>query len=206
MLNTPLTFNFLLIGHAFLCICLVGLVLVQQGKGADLGASMGGSGSNSVFGTGGAVDFIAKLTTVLAIAFMCTSILLVRAYNIKSPSNGASSASDLRTGSLFTEEDETKLPDVTVTLNAPVTSGSAPAAAPSVSVAPAGVSSGAVVVPPPMAASPAPVAVGALDGSSATLVVPSFSDKVGDLKQKVPPLVASPQQNSSANPPITKTE
>jgi len=81
---------------------------VQQGKGADLGASMGGSSSaNSVFGAGGAVDFIAKLTTGLAIAFMCTSILLVRAYNVQSPSR-IGTAADVTKGSLFTEADEKK--------------------------------------------------------------------------------------------------
>jgi preprotein translocase subunit SecG len=54
--------------------------LVQQGKGADMGAAFGG-GSNTLFGAGGAADFITRLTTGMAIAFMVSSIFLVRAYS-----------------------------------------------------------------------------------------------------------------------------
>lgn len=73
-------FYILLFIHSALCLSLVFLVLLQQGKGADAGATFGGGNSNSVLGVGGAADFITKLTTSLAIAFMVTSILLVRAY------------------------------------------------------------------------------------------------------------------------------
>ncbi len=73
-------FSFILAVHTLLCLSLIGLVLIQQGKGADMGAAFGG-GSNTVFGAGGAADFITRLTTGVAIAFMATSILLVRAYS-----------------------------------------------------------------------------------------------------------------------------
>lgn len=66
--------------HCLLCITLVGLVLMQQGKGAELGGAFGAS-SNSLFGAGGATDFVTKLTTSIAIGFMVTSIILVRAYS-----------------------------------------------------------------------------------------------------------------------------
>ena len=66
--------------HCSLCVVLIGLVLMQQGKGADMGAAFGGN-SSSLFGAGGATDFITKLTTSLAIGFMITSILLVRTYS-----------------------------------------------------------------------------------------------------------------------------
>jgi preprotein translocase subunit SecG len=65
--------------HGLLCLVLVTLVLLQQGKGADMGATLGG-GSNTVFGAGGATDFVTRLTTGIAIGFMATSILLVRMY------------------------------------------------------------------------------------------------------------------------------
>jgi preprotein translocase subunit SecG len=65
--------------HIVLCLILVGLVLLQQGKGADAGAIVGG-GSDSVFGAGSAGSFVSKLTTGLAIAFMITSILMVKLY------------------------------------------------------------------------------------------------------------------------------
>lgn len=72
--------SFLLFVHTILCLTLIGLVLIQQGKGADMGAAFGG-GSNTVFGAGGAADFITKLTTGMAIAFMVSSIFLVKAYS-----------------------------------------------------------------------------------------------------------------------------
>lgn len=72
-------FYILIAIHVTLCLMLIGLVLVQQGKGADAGATFGGSG-NTLLGAGGAADFITKGTTSIAIAFMVTSILLVRAY------------------------------------------------------------------------------------------------------------------------------
>ncbi len=73
-------FYIILTVHSALCLSLVFLVLLQQGKGADAGATFGGGNSNSVLGVGGAADFITKLTTSLAIAFMVTSIILVRSY------------------------------------------------------------------------------------------------------------------------------
>jgi preprotein translocase subunit SecG len=72
--------NVLLGLHLILCVILIGIVLLQQGKGADLGANLSG-GSDSLFGASGATDFITRLTTTVAIAFMVTSIFLVRYYN-----------------------------------------------------------------------------------------------------------------------------
>jgi preprotein translocase subunit SecG len=64
--------------HVLLAIVLVILVLLQQGKGADAGAVMGAGGANTVFGVGGASSLIVKLTTFIAIAFMLTSVGLVK--------------------------------------------------------------------------------------------------------------------------------
>jgi preprotein translocase subunit SecG len=72
-------FYFILSIHVLLCFVLIGLVLLQQGKGADLGAALGG-GSNSLFGAGGATAFVVKATTVSAVLFMVTSILLIKYY------------------------------------------------------------------------------------------------------------------------------
>lgn len=58
---------------------IIGLVLLQQGKGADAGAVFG-SNSDAVLGPGTAPSFFTKLTTGLAIAFMFTSIFLVKSY------------------------------------------------------------------------------------------------------------------------------
>lgn len=84
-------FHLILSVHLLLCVFLVGLVLIQQGRGADMGAAFGGS-SNTLFGAGGAADFLTKMTTGTAIAFMVSSILLVRWYDaaVTTPRQAAS--------------------------------------------------------------------------------------------------------------------
>ena len=70
-------YTFVLALHVILAVILVSLVLLQQGKGADIGAVMGG-GANSLFGVGGASSLLVRTTTLIAICFMLTSVLLVR--------------------------------------------------------------------------------------------------------------------------------
>lgn len=65
----------LIIIHVFICIGLVIGILLQAGKGADLGAAFGGS-SQTIFGSAGAAPFLNKLTAGVAIAFMITSLSL----------------------------------------------------------------------------------------------------------------------------------
>ena len=64
--------------HIATCVCLIAIVLLQHGKGADIGVSFGGGGSNTVFGARGAGNFLTKLTTGAAIVFMITSFTLSR--------------------------------------------------------------------------------------------------------------------------------
>jgi preprotein translocase subunit SecG len=61
--------------HILVCFFLVVIVLLQHGKGADIGATFGGAG-NTVFGTEGPVPLLNKITTGVAILFMVTSISL----------------------------------------------------------------------------------------------------------------------------------
>jgi preprotein translocase subunit SecG len=61
--------------HITACLFLIGVVLLQQGKGADMGAVFGGS-SSTIFGSGGAGNFLTRLTTVMAVVFMLTSLTL----------------------------------------------------------------------------------------------------------------------------------
>ena len=61
--------------HIFACVILISLVLLQQGKGADAGATFGGGGQ-TMFGASGADTLLTKVTAGIAIAFMITSILL----------------------------------------------------------------------------------------------------------------------------------
>lgn len=65
----------LTIVHVIVCLFLIGIVLLQQGKGADIGASFGGS-SQSLFGTEGPLPLLNKITTAAAIIFMLTSVTL----------------------------------------------------------------------------------------------------------------------------------
>lgn len=62
--------------HILTCIMLVVVVLLQTGKGADMGAVFGGGSSQTFFGSSGAGNFLTKLTTGGAIVFMLTSLIL----------------------------------------------------------------------------------------------------------------------------------
>ena len=61
--------------HVIVCFALILIVLLQAGKGAEMGAAFGGA-SQTLFGSAGAMGFLTKLTTVAAAVFMMTSLLL----------------------------------------------------------------------------------------------------------------------------------
>jgi len=65
-----------LVIHVALAIAVIGLVLIQHGKGADAGAAFGAGASSTVFGARGSASFLTKLTTILAGLFFLTSISL----------------------------------------------------------------------------------------------------------------------------------
>lgn len=62
--------------HFIVCFVLIGVVLLQRGKGADLGASLGGGSANTIFGSRGAGNFLTRITTASAAIFMATSLTL----------------------------------------------------------------------------------------------------------------------------------
>ena len=66
----------ILIVHVIVCIALILIILLQTGKGADIGAVFGGGSSQTVFGSTGAATFLSKITIGAAIVFMVTSIVL----------------------------------------------------------------------------------------------------------------------------------
>lgn len=66
----------LMIVHIVSATCIVALVLVQRGKGADAGAGFGAGASGTVFGARGATTALSRATAVLATVFMVTSLLL----------------------------------------------------------------------------------------------------------------------------------
>ena len=66
----------LLIIQILICVTLIALVLLQQGRGADAGASFGGGSSGSLFGSRGPASFLSKLTAGLAALFFANSLAL----------------------------------------------------------------------------------------------------------------------------------
>ena len=66
----------LVVFHLFLALGLIGLVLMQHGKGADAGAAFGSGASGTVFGAKGAANFLSRSTAVLATLFFITSLAL----------------------------------------------------------------------------------------------------------------------------------
>jgi preprotein translocase subunit SecG len=62
--------------HVMVCLILIVVVLLQRGKGAEIGAVFGGGASTTIFGSRGAGNFLTRLTTGAAIVFMATSLLL----------------------------------------------------------------------------------------------------------------------------------
>ncbi len=65
---------FLHVVHVLAALALIGLVLLQQGKGADAGASFGGGASNTVFGSAGSANFLTRATAICAVVFFVTSL------------------------------------------------------------------------------------------------------------------------------------
>ncbi|NWG01774.1 MAG: preprotein translocase subunit SecG [Syntrophaceae bacterium] len=65
----------IIVVHILVCLALILIVLLQAGKGAEMGAAFGGA-SQTIFGSAGAMGFLSKLTTVAAIIFMITSLFL----------------------------------------------------------------------------------------------------------------------------------
>ncbi len=68
--------NLIILIHLLTALAIIGLILLQQGKGAEMGASFGGGASQTLFGASGSGNFFSKMTAVLAFAFFVTSFSL----------------------------------------------------------------------------------------------------------------------------------
>jgi preprotein translocase subunit SecG len=73
-------FGFIVALHILVCIFLIFVVLLQQGRSADLAGAFGGQGSQTAFGPRAAANWLTRVTTYSAIVFMCTSITLTVLY------------------------------------------------------------------------------------------------------------------------------
>ncbi|HWG22433.1 MAG TPA: preprotein translocase subunit SecG [Terracidiphilus sp.] len=73
-------FYFIITVHVIVCTFLIGVILVQQGRSADLAGAFGGQGSQTAFGPRAAANVLTRLTTWCAIIFMITSLSLTILY------------------------------------------------------------------------------------------------------------------------------
>ncbi len=76
--------SILTVVHLFTAVTIVALILLQQGKGADMGAAFGGGSSQSVFGARGSSSFLSRTTAVLAAMFFVTGLSLAYIYTQQS--------------------------------------------------------------------------------------------------------------------------
>jgi preprotein translocase subunit SecG len=68
--------SILLLAHIIICILIILLVLLQHGRGADVGAAFGSGASNTMFGSEGTLPFLVKFTSILAVLFYVCSLAL----------------------------------------------------------------------------------------------------------------------------------
>ena len=69
-------YTLVVILHVIVSVALILIILLQTGKGADIGAVFGGGSSQTLFGSSGPTSFLSKLTAAAAVIFMCTSLFL----------------------------------------------------------------------------------------------------------------------------------
>jgi preprotein translocase subunit SecG len=81
----------ILIFHVLAALCVIGLVLLQHGKGADMGAAFGSGSAGSLFGSSGSANFLSRTTGVLAAVFFLTSLGLTYVSSHKGRSEGVMS-------------------------------------------------------------------------------------------------------------------
>jgi preprotein translocase subunit SecG len=82
-------FSLILTIHILVAIAIIGLVLVQHGKGADMGAAFGSGASGSLFGASGSANFLSRTTAVLAAVFFLTSLSLAYFASSKPKTSGS---------------------------------------------------------------------------------------------------------------------
>ena len=82
-------FSLLLTVHLLVAIVIIGLVLMQHGKGADMGAAFGSGASGSLFGATGSANFLSRTTGILAAVFFATSLTLAYVASSKPKTTGS---------------------------------------------------------------------------------------------------------------------
>lgn len=109
--------------HVAVCLFLIVIVLLQHGKGADAGATFGGS-SQSLFGTEGPVPLLNKITTTVAIIFMLTSVALAYLSSVKSTGSVMTEVAKPKAAAVEKVEDEGKKEEKVIPMPGPVSESS----------------------------------------------------------------------------------
>ncbi|MBB1488096.1 preprotein translocase subunit SecG [Oceanospirillum sediminis] len=95
--------------HVLLSVALIGLVMIQQGKGAEAGASFGGGASQTIFGSTGNTSFLGRITAIIAALFFATSLTLAVYASQKAKSTSSAATSGIVTEQAI-EESKSTLP------------------------------------------------------------------------------------------------
>ncbi len=82
--------------HVVTAVVLIGLVLVQHGKGADMGAAFGSGSAGSLFGSAGSANFLSRSTAVAAAIFFVTSLALTYLYSVPAKEQGVMDKVDVQ--------------------------------------------------------------------------------------------------------------
>ena len=109
--------NILLVFHILIAVAMIGLILLQQGKGADAGAAFGSGASGTVFGARGSASFLSRATAILAALFFITSLSL--AYLASSSAKSGSVLEKVKTEQ--TQSKQTQPPPGSVDQTKPTT-------------------------------------------------------------------------------------
>ena len=88
--------NILIVTHVLVALAIIGLVLLQHGKGADMGSGFGGGASGSLFGATGSANFLSRTTAVLATIFFLLSLALAYVATKKPAETGGGVMDTLR--------------------------------------------------------------------------------------------------------------
>ncbi|WP_372748310.1 preprotein translocase subunit SecG [Litorivivens sp.] len=99
----------ILIFHVLAAIAIIGLILIQQGKGADMGASFGSGASQTLFGSSGSGNALTRATAILATLFFCTSLGL--AFVAKEKAGGSDLGFDEQIPALEESRDVAPVPE-----------------------------------------------------------------------------------------------
>jgi preprotein translocase subunit SecG len=105
-------FSVLLAVHLVLALLLIGIILLQQGKGATAGAAFGSGASATVFGARGSASFLSRTTAILATLFLLNSLLLANLYGARVDSKSLLDTVDVPTTAVGADTGVTETPAV----------------------------------------------------------------------------------------------